>query len=291
MIVIAQQMGLMGNMLEQYGHLIAFSLEHDVAISQTGFAKYAHHFEQPAHDVFSRYPIRNSLFAFPRARVTWLSVIKLLGRFNLLRWIPGAVVVECDWQADEFDLSDPGFIALAKSKSLVFVRGSWRTRYWSAYEKHIDVIRDFFKIAEPHATNVRKIAEKARKDVDMTIGVHLRQGDLRFDPVRKDFFTTDEYLLVMRKVAALFPGKKIRFLICSDVTQDPAKFVGLDVLNGPGHLVEDMYALAECDFIIGTKVTSFSGWASLMGKKPMYRLVDPEAPVTLADFQVIVRQP
>ena len=292
MIIVAQKMGLLGNMLEQYAHLIAFSKEHGVPISQMGFSDYAAHFTEPSRDLFCRYPCGRTLITGAWARKIAFKLLLILGRLNLLRLIPGATVVTMDWKGGAFDLSDPAFIALAKSRKLVFLRGGWQHRYWTAYEKHIGTIREFFKVAEPHASNVRALADKVRgAGGEVNIGVHLRQGDLRFDPIRKDFFTTAQYISVMQKAVALFPGKKVAFLICSDVPQNPADFAEFTVFYGTGHLVEDMYSLAECDYIIGTRVTSFSGWASLMGNRPMYRLVDPELEFSLADFTVLVRQP
>jgi hypothetical protein len=292
MIIVAQKMGLLGNMLEQYAHLIAFYKEHGVPISQMGFTDYATHFEYPSQDLFCRYPVRRTIFNGIRARRAAFYLLIGLGRLNLLRWIPGAAVVTMDWQSAGFDLSSPEFIALTARKKWVFLRGGWQHRYWTAYEKHIDTIREFFEIAEPYRSNVRALAEKLKEATgDITVGVHLRQGDLRFDPVRKDFFTTPQYIKVMQKTVHLFPGKKVIFLICSDVTQNPADFAEFTVLYGTGHLVEDMYSLAECDYIIGTRVTSFSGWASMMGNKPMYRLVDADLDFTLSDFTVVLRQP
>ena len=47
-----------------------------------------------------------------------------------------------------------------------------------------------------------------------------------------------------------------------------------------------MYSLAECDYICGAGESSFSGWASLMGRKPRYGLFDPDKKITLDDFVV-----
>jgi hypothetical protein len=40
-------------------------------------------------------------------------------------------------------------------------------------------------------------------------------------------------------------------------------------LAGPGHFIEDLYALASCDYIIGPPST-FSQWASFYGNVPRY---------------------
>ena len=40
---------------------------------------------------------------------------------------------------------------------------------------------------------------------------------------------------------------------------------------GPGVAVLEMYALARCDLIVGPP-SSFSGWASFMGNRPIFYL-------------------
>ena len=90
----------------------------------------------------------------------------------------------------------------------------------------------------------------------------------------------------MRKIAALFPEKKVVFLVCSNQPQAAALFASMTIFRGPGAFIEDMYILAECDYIVGAGQSSFSGWASLMGQKPRYGLFDPAKEITLADFVV-----
>ena len=106
------------------------------------------------------------------------------------------------------------------------------------------------------------------------------------DPVRRDAFTTEQYARVMQKIAALFPGRKVVSVVCSDRKQSGSAFAGLTIFPGPGAFIEDMYVLVECDYIFGAGQSSFSLWASLMGQKPRYALFDPEKEIGLTDFQV-----
>ena len=48
----------------------------------------------------------------------------------------------------------------------------------------------------------------------------------------------------------------------------PGAFGDLQVHFGPGHIVEDMYAMAEADLLIGPPST-YTGWASFYGKVPL----------------------
>jgi hypothetical protein len=69
--------------------------------------------------------------------------------------------------------------------------------------------------------------------------------------------------------------KRVAFLICSDELVPLDRFCGLNIFLGTGHLIEDMYALAKCDLLMGPQST-FSGWASFYGSVPLYLIDHPQ---------------
>jgi len=64
-----------------------------------------------------------------------------------------------------------------------------------------------------------------------------------------------------------------------------SEFPGLSAGFSTGVPVEDMYALAECDYIIGP-VSSFTQWASFYGNKPLFHLTDLDGHVERERFRV-----
>ena len=50
---------------------------------------------------------------------------------------------------------------------------------------------------------------------------------------------------------------------------DEEAFPSFDVVLGNGQIVEDMYAFAACDYIVGPPST-YTGWASFYGDKGLY---------------------
>jgi len=48
----------------------------------------------------------------------------------------------------------------------------------------------------------------------------------------------------------LFANFIIKFLICSNLQQNPSLFDDFNCVFAKSHLIEDMYALAECDYIV-----------------------------------------
>ena len=75
----------------------------------------------------------------------------------------------------------------------------------------------------------------------------------------------------MAELAGQFPGCKVSFLVASNEPRSASEFPGLSVGFSTGVPIEDMYALAECDYIMGP-VSSFTQWASFYGNKPLRHL-------------------
>jgi hypothetical protein len=63
-------------------------------------------------------------------------------------------------------------------------------------------------------------------------------------------------------------------------------FAGLNVTFGTGDLIEDMYAFASCDYLIGAPST-FTMWASFYGKVPLNVIRSPDQTQKLTDFVVL----
>lgn len=139
----------------------------------------------------------------------------------------------------------------------------------SGFEAERSWVCQVFAPCERVRAAVRETIADARQGVDLLIGVHIRQGDYQRFCGGFSFYTTHEYVEMMVRLATLFPGRSIRYLICSDQRQDPERFAGLDVANSMRGAMTDLYALAECDYIIGPGST-FTQWASFYGGVPRY---------------------
>ncbi|MFS8086666.1 MAG: hypothetical protein ACMG6H_13620, partial [Acidobacteriota bacterium] len=133
--------------------------------------------------------------------------------------------------------------------------------------------------------NIDELISRARQNVDLLIGVHIRHGIIHFANTRKYFYTTHQYAAMMRELPALFPGKRVGFLVCSDWPQDAAIFSGLQVTFGTGDLIEDIYSLARCDYLIGPPST-FTMWASFYGNVPLHFILRADQRLAIEDFYV-----
>ena len=285
MIVIAEKPGQLGNMLMLFSHFIARASESNLTVSNIAFDDYAHFFPTTSQDFFSRFPARRSAlsdrrflrrYLYDAVNFTVRLLGKLGGRLPFVR-----VFTIYDWDS-ELPLGGPEFLKEARRKKLVFVRG-WGFRDRGYVEKHSETIRQFFRIPEQNERNIDRLIAEARRDADVLIGVHIRQGLISFDNTRCHFYFSTEYAARMEELIALFPGRRVAFLICSDFPQDSDTFAQFRVTFGTGSLIEDLYALARCDYILGVPST-FTMWASFYGKVPINFIRHRSQRLDLADF-------
>ena len=139
----------------------------------------------------------------------------------------------------------------------------------SAFARHAGRIRTFSRPAPAVAAVAAGRVAEARRGCDRLVGVHVRRGDYRSFDDGLYWHEPPEYAALMRDVAALTPGARVGFLVCSNERVDPADYPGLAVTAGPGGEATDLFALAGCDALAGPPST-YTGWASFAGEVPRY---------------------
>ena len=125
----------------------------------------------------------------------------------------------------------------------------------------------------PTAARVAAFVERSRARHARLVGVHLRQGDyktwlggkLHVSP-QQARPSLDE--LLRRRG---WRADETLFVVCSDEPVDLGVFEGLAVVRGPGSAVEDLFALAACDALVGSNST-FAGFAAYYGDVPLILL-------------------
>ncbi|MEI6194502.1 MAG: alpha-1,2-fucosyltransferase, partial [Verrucomicrobiota bacterium] len=181
-------------------------------------------------------------------------------------------------------LDGPAYQEKIRPARIVFVYGWW-LRTPNLVKKHGDKIRAYFRPVPESQNASRAAIEPLRRAADIVIGVHIRQGDYRGWQGGKFFFPATRYAAWMNELAAQFPGRKVAFFVCSDEPRHAGEFPGLTVGFGTNSPVADIFALALCDYLLGTKST-FSQWASFYGEKPLLQVCDTNEPAKLDKFRV-----
>jgi hypothetical protein len=169
---------------------------------------------------------------------------------------------------DTCDLAGAEFADAVRGGRSTLISG-WQYRSSVLLEKYSDEIRQHFQIREKHRRIVDKLAGELRRDTDLVVGIHMRQGDYKFWQDGKFFYSSSQYAALMHRIVEQFPTQRIKFLLCTNGKFNQADFEGLNVTTGQGHLVEDMYSLAEADFMVGPPST-YTEWASFVGQKPLF---------------------
>ncbi|MBP1687533.1 MAG: hypothetical protein H6Q33_3676 [Deltaproteobacteria bacterium] len=276
MIVIAKKVGRLANRLLLFAHFIGTAVEHGFSVANPAFASYARYFPATARDLFCRFPPRRSVPSHRLTRESLYRGILLTG--GVLHWLQrhGRDVGLIRLRRDQsLDLNSTAFLSVIRRHRIVLVQ-DWFFRSPHNLMKHRDVIRSYFTPWEHHLVRARAIVSPARERQRFLVGVHVRRGDYNRFKGGRFFYSYLQYRRVMESVQAAFPAERVSFLVCSDAPVPPGAFAGFDVLYGNGHELEDLYALAACDRLIGPPST-YSMWASFYGGVPRYEIVDPAA--------------
>ena len=295
MLVIADKFGQLGNRLELFSHFIAFALEHNHTLSNPSFCEYAKYFQATQKDPFCCYPpsslqledsrlLRELIFCAVHYPTLSLRFFSKLGVHS-----QKIKVLSLSFN-NTLNLDSSDFVESIAQEQILLFKG-WDFRVSEAiFTKHGDAIRQHFVPIKRHVENITSLIQKIRKNCDILVGVHIRQGDYKKFMGGQFFYQIEDYIHLMKATEALFPNRNVVFLICSNARQSPHSFEDFEFTFANGHLVEDMYALAECDYIMGPPST-YTSWASFYGQVPLYRIRDARASLSLESFTTYMGQP
>jgi hypothetical protein len=289
MIAITRRIGKLGNRLILFAHFIACARENNVSVYNPSFQEYARYFASTRHDLWCRYEPNGPDHGHRRA-VPWEATRTLLYHATYLppRWL---AALKCtDWPVkviripmeESYDPASPEFKQLLRTRRLVVVQGWSFFGDGAALSRNADAVREYFRPIPEHVVNVSRISAAARARGDVLVGVHCRQGDYKTAFGGKYWYSVEQYREVLRRIVHRFAPRKVSFLVCSDAPQIREALAGLNVSWGSGQLIEDMYAFAECDYLVGPPST-FSGWASFYGQVPICRLETADAEIKFKD--------
>jgi hypothetical protein len=273
MIIIFEQLGRLGNrlLLSAYGMALA----------------------QASGQPFLNFSLEEYRDLFPQTRLpswlpTWRFHKLVRAIIEALKRIPGTGrwFVHVDRQnTTAYSPDNPEFVAAVKRRALTIIEG-WPDPARIGFSPQASkAIRHKFMPGPDVLRVAHDSVERARRGSDLLVGLHIRLTD--YLKYREGIFYYDlrDYRRTMKKMTAMFPGKRVAFLVCSDQEQDAGAFAPFRVTIGPGTLLGDLHSLAECDYVIGPPST-YSLWAAFYGSKPLYHMIEPDPPANLSAFMV-----
>ena len=281
----------LGNQLTIFAHVIACARETGREIWGPSFFVYAKHFEHTSRDCFTRFPERTSLCRGQWMRVfLYYYVFARLVRVLVLRPLPPVkdVAVITDYDGKQ-SLESSAFLSQIREKRLALIEGYFFRCSMEKLKKHSGVIKEYLRPLRRHEVNASAVVGQARGRGEVLVGVHLRQFGTAGDenPHHLYRFENAERMNgALRQTVGCFPGKKVTFLLFSNMNIDISRYSEFSTGKGTGHIAEDLHALSLCDYILASTYSTYSRWASFYGSVPLYQLDAPGSVFSLRDFQV-----
>jgi hypothetical protein len=285
-VVIAKRVGRLANRLVLFAHFIGAAVEHGFTVFDPAFVVQAGYFPVTARTLFPRYPPGRLLLPpFPGGREAFITLARgyagVLHRLQQRGHDVGLIRLRRD---QYLDLNSPAFLDIVATHRVVLVE-DWYFRNADNCARHRDVICAFFTPCDKHLEAVRAVIEPVRRRGRLLVGVHVRRSDYERFKGGRFFYSHEQYAGLMRGVQRAFPQRDATFLVCSDEPVPDDAFDGLDVARGPGHEVEDLYALASCDLVLGPPST-YTTWASYYGQVPRYAVYQPAQRISPGSFTI-----
>lgn len=270
-ILLLDHTGQLGNRLILMAHFIAAAEEFGFRVHDFALAPHRKNFAGLIHNPF---------FTYPACRVGWdAGGLTRILRKPLARWIQrrGAVLAGRESWLGYYNAAHREGVALdgavfARWMGIhrVFVPWGYDYRCLPWVEKHLSSIRKFLAPDGPYAARASRTLAEIRAAGRIPLGVHFRiGGDQKTFFGGRWYFPHEVYLDWIRQFQALFPGRTVTFVVCSDEPLPPGLFGDLPVAYARRHLAEDFALLHGCDYVIGT-VSTFSEMACFLSGKPLY---------------------
>ena len=292
--------GQLANRLFYFAHFISNSIEYKYRLVNPSFDEYKKFFTSTSSNKFGNLDISVNLTAsgsvdsFIRKSINVLHKVPVPPLKNafgcyfhdIKAYDNSSDLENYDDKEVCFDMNDAEFVEAAKNK-VVFIDG-WLYRDFRNFEKHSPTLRQIFTPLPEYTDQVQEIISRCRTMGDTVVGVHLRRGDFKTYNNGKWYYEDEVYyqkmLAIEQQLAA--QGKKCVFLMCSNEAIKQENFKGLPIVTDSRHYMVDLYAMAQCDYLIGPPST-FSMWASFYGEVPLYHINTPDQDPLLSDFEVV----
>ena len=160
---------------------------------------------------------------------------------------------------------------------------SWNYRDADALAKCEDEVRAFFRPL--HVERAEHILKDLKGKGEILVGVHVRRTDYKTFLCGRYYFEDDVYRREMRNAQRLLAENgDVRFVMFSDEKLDELHFSGLPCSFMHGSAVEDQWMMSQCDYLMGPPST-FSAWASFMGRAPLARMWNKGYELKSEDFE------
>ena len=282
MFVITFKPGRLANRLILYANFIAYVTEYGGRVLNPSFDEYTPYFRGTVNNSLGRYP-KPLTIAYNSFLNRWvyrfmLFISRIAMKAKLRTKLVDYLYLETKESMDMCQAS------VVSSGKIIFIHG-WLFRAGELLKKHQQVVRQTFEPVKEIKENVQAFIAKQRTEVEVLVGVHIRRGDYRYFNNGIYFYTDAQYQQLMADILSILPDQNIKFILCSDESLEEFHCSDVNWATSTNHLIEDLYILSECDYIIGPPST-YSAWASFYGQVPLFHIEKPEDELQLTSFKI-----
>jgi hypothetical protein len=164
--------------------------------------------------------------------------------------------------------------------------GGWYFRVNNLTEKYQDYFIKKYTLKDEFIKNndLYALIIKQKENDNIVIGVHIRRGDYKYWCNGKYYFddcTYKKYIYALRDKIKHEYNKKTFFIIFSNenIIFDENEYI----YKSTNEWYIDHFLMSKCDYLIGPPST-FTMWASYIGKVKYYHITNNNGNINLDDF-------
>lgn len=277
MVIIAGNQGQFCNQLFRVGHHIAHGLQYGYEVNCADF-KYDYLFP-----LLSKHTLVSTQHLLPSS---FAAVFKLSLRKSFqapMRFLfkqMGYVLVNQPYSPKG---DDDQFVKQAINQRVIATH--WEFRDFDTLNRQYAAIEKLFSFSNDVQQQATQLLQVPRQQGEVVVGVHLRRGDYATWNGGVYYYNDAAYAAMMAHITSLFPSRSVSFLLCSNEPIKLSSFDAWPTAVSNCHFTVDLTALSQCDLLIGPPST-FSLWASFVGRVPFYHMHRYDAKPVLSDFTV-----
>lgn len=259
-MIFVHDRGRMANNMLQYAHVYAWGREHGRPTMSMRFAyKYPYfHICGTRHHNFPTY-------VFAKYAAKW-------GLIPTVRFDEDGA----DYSREE---------QLMLTKRMIVVAG-WSARWYDLFLKYKpDILRLFAFKPEVE----QRVAHLLGTQQTLRLGLHIRRGDYKTFYDGRFYYSDEQYVGVVRRILALYPGQSVTVYICGNDPQLQRDYYRSQLptchlVFPDGNPGEDLCLLSHCDLLVGAPST-FTLVAAMYRDTPLYWIEDAAAPIGSSNFR------
>ena len=261
-IILTESYGNHSNRLFQAIHFEAYCIEHGHKFYNATFLDMGH--------------------LYPNIKTGWLSAaISVLARL-LNRRVLNRIARVVGARQDPHIVSD---IERATKFPIVFV-GGWNFRVHDLTEKFQNYFIEKYSIDKNLLLDIQLVAQIARWKLDnnIVIGLHIRRGDYKTWQNGRYFYPDAVYERYVNLLSDLITaaGGRAKIVVFSNEATSIEERLDCELSKNEWYI--DHFLMSQCDFLIGPPST-FTLWASYIGKTRYYHIENPSSAISLSDFR------